>query len=157
MRADAITGETGMRRVLVLDRTSVLSVAKEMRAWGRHYNQAVHALNVIAKYLRSGWRVDEDEVADLLVSVKVKLDDVEHAYAITVHKSQGSEYGVVIIPMCSASPMLLTRNLLYTAVTRAKKMAILVGREEILGRMIENDRQSMRYTGLAQRLAGDEK
>lgn len=53
--------------------------------------------------------------------------------------------------------MLLTRNLLYTAVTRAKKMAILVGREEILGRMIENDRQSMRYTGLAQRLAGDEK
>ena len=85
------------------------------------------------------------------------LDDLEHAYAITVHKSQGSEYGVVIIPMCSAAPMLLTRNLLYTAVTRAKKMAILVGREEILGRMIENDRQSMRYTGLAQRLAGDEK
>ena len=85
------------------------------------------------------------------------LDDLEHAYAITVHKSQGSEYGVVIIPMCSAAPMLLTRNLLYTAVTRAKKMVILVGREDILGRMIDNDRQSMRYTGLAQRLAGDEK
>lgn len=76
-RADAVTGETGMRRVLILDRASVLSVAKEMRAWGRHYNQAVHALNVIAKYLRSGWRVDADEVADLLVSVKVKLDDVK--------------------------------------------------------------------------------
>lgn len=76
-RTDAVTGETGMRRVLVLDRTSALSVAKEMRAWGRHYNQAVHALNVIAKYLRSDWRMDADEVADLLVSVKSKLDDVK--------------------------------------------------------------------------------
>ena len=75
-RADAVVGETGMRRVLVLDRTSVLAIAKEMRAWGRHYNQAVHALNVIAKYLRSDWRVDADEAADLLVSVKSKLDDV---------------------------------------------------------------------------------
>ena len=82
------------------------------------------------------------------------LDDLEHAYAITVHKSQGSEYGVVIMPMCSASPMLLTRNLLYTAVTRAQKMAVLVGREEIMQRMVDNNSQSMRYTGLADRLRG---
>ena len=80
------------------------------------------------------------------------LDDLEHAYAITVHKSQGSEYPVVIIPMCSAAPMLLTRNLLYTAVTRAQKMVILVGREEIINQMVDNNRQSMRYTGLAGRL-----
>ena len=80
------------------------------------------------------------------------LEDLEHAYAVTVHKSQGSEYPVVIIPMCSAAPMLHTRNLLYTAVTRAQKMVILVGREEILVRMLENNRLSMRYTGLCDRL-----
>ncbi len=80
------------------------------------------------------------------------LDDIEHAYAVTVHKSQGSEYPVVIIPMCSAAPMLHTRNLLYTAVTRAQKMVILVGREEILERMLENNRMAMRYTGLCDRL-----
>ncbi len=82
-----------------------------------------------------------------------QLDDLEHAYAITVHKSQGSEYPIVIIPMYSAPPMLLTRNLLYTAVTRAQKMVILVGRREIVKLMIDNDRQMLRYTGLAHRLA----
>ena len=78
------------------------------------------------------------------------LEDLEHAYAITVHKSQGSEYPIVVIPMCSAAPMLLTRNLLYTAVTRGQTMVILVGREEIISQMVENNRQSMRYTGLAE-------
>jgi exodeoxyribonuclease V alpha subunit len=72
------------------------------------------------------------------------------AYAITVHKSQGSEYPIVIIPMGSTAPMLLSRNLLYTAVTRAQTMVILVGREGILHTMVENNRQSMRYTGLVQ-------
>lgn len=76
------------------------------------------------------------------------LEDLEHAYAITVHKSQGSEYPIVIIPMCSAAPLLLTRNLFYTAITRAQSMVILVGREEIVSQMVENNRQSMRYTGL---------
>ncbi len=76
------------------------------------------------------------------------LEDLEHAYAITVHKSQGSEYPIVIIPMCSAASMLLSRNLLYTAVTRAQSMVILVGREEIVSVMVENNRQVMRYTGL---------
>ena len=76
------------------------------------------------------------------------LEDLEHAYAITVHKSQGSEYPIVIIPMCSAASMLLSRNLLYTAVTRAQTMVILVGRQEIVSEMVENNRQTMRYTGL---------
>ena len=82
------------------------------------------------------------------------LEDLEHAYAITVHKSQGSEYPIVIIPMYSAPPMLLTRNLLYTAVTRAQKMVILVGRKDIVETMIANNRQTLRYTGLEKRLAG---
>ena len=80
------------------------------------------------------------------------LEDIEHAYAITVHKSQGSEYPVVIIPAFSAPIMLLTRNLLYTAVTRAQKMVIIVGREDIVGTMVENNRTAMRYTGLERRL-----
>ena len=83
------------------------------------------------------------------------LEDLEHAYAVTVHKSQGSEYPIVIIPMCSAASMLLSRNLLYTAVTRAEKMVILVGRAEIVEEMVENNRQTMRYTGLEEWLRDD--
>ncbi len=76
------------------------------------------------------------------------LEDLEHAYAITVHKSQGSEYPFVVMPVTDFPPMLMTRNLLYTAVTRAKTMAVLVGREDALSRMLENDRETVRYTGL---------
>ena len=81
-------------------------------------------------------------------------DELEHAYAITVHKSQGSEYGTVVLPLYSCPPMLLTRNLIYTAITRARQRVILVGRRDILSRMIDNDRHSMRYTLLSERLAG---
>lgn len=80
------------------------------------------------------------------------LDDLEPAYAITVHKSQGCEYPTVIMPVCTAPPMLLTRNLLYTAVTRAQTRVILVGREESIAEMVNNARQTMRYTGLYYRL-----
>ena len=82
------------------------------------------------------------------------LEELEHAYAITVHKSQGSEYPIVIIPLYRAPYMLLTRHLFYTAVTRAQSMVILVGREDVARTMVQNHRQSMRYTGLAQRLGG---
>ncbi|MBQ9779071.1 MAG: ATP-binding domain-containing protein, partial [Clostridia bacterium] len=85
------------------------------------------------------------------------LDELEPAYAVTVHKSQGSEYPVVILPLCSAPQMLLTRNLFYTAITRAQKMVILVGKSEIAGQMVSNNRQSMRYTGLCARLAVGDK
>jgi exodeoxyribonuclease V alpha subunit len=78
-----------------------------------------------------------------------KLDELEHAYAITVHKSQGSEYPIVIMPMYSSCPkQLLTRNLLYTAVTRAQRMVILVGNPAVVCEMVDNNRQVMRYTGL---------
>ncbi len=76
------------------------------------------------------------------------LDELEHSYAITVHKSQGSEYPIVVIPLFSAAPMLLTRNLLYTAVTRAQKMVILVGRQDVVATMVSNNRHVLRYTGL---------
>ena len=80
------------------------------------------------------------------------LDDLELAYAITVHKSQGSEYPVVIIPMYRCPPMLMTRNLLYTAITRARRMVILVGKAEIAARMVDNNREVLRYTTLVARI-----
>ena len=80
------------------------------------------------------------------------LDELELAYAITIHKSQGSEYPVVILPVYSGPPMLMTRNLLYTAVTRAKQLVVLVGLRETVSAMICNDREIDRYTGLAQRI-----
>ena len=76
------------------------------------------------------------------------LDELEPAYAVTVHKSQGSEYPIVVIPLGSASEMLLSRNLFYTAVTRAQNMVILVGREDKIRTMVENNRPATRYTGL---------
>ena len=81
------------------------------------------------------------------------LDELELAYAITVHKSQGSEYPVIIIPMYSCPPMLMTRNLLYTAVTRARRMVILVGRSDVPGRMVENNREVLRYTALGEKIS----
>ncbi len=78
----------------------------------------------------------------------LSLDEIEHAYAVTIHKSQGSEYPVVIIPLASLSQMLMTRNLLYTAITRAQKMIILVGSAYVIERMIDNNTDSKRYTGL---------
>ena len=82
------------------------------------------------------------------------LEELEHAYAITVHKSQGSEYPIVIIPAYRAPEMLLTRNMLYTAVTRAQNMVIIVGERDIVKMMVENNRQSLRYTGLAKLFRG---
>lgn len=76
------------------------------------------------------------------------LEELEPAYAVTVHKSQGCEYPIVILPLGSVPPMLLSRNLLYTAVTRAQCIVIIVGKEEALRAMVANNRQTMRYTGL---------
>ena len=84
---------------------------------------------------------------------RTMYEELEHAYAVTVHKSQGSEYGTVILPVYSCPPMLRTRNLLYTAVTRARTRVILVGREDVLFSMVQNDRHFLRYTQLPQRLA----
>ncbi|MCL1863597.1 MAG: ATP-dependent RecD-like DNA helicase [Defluviitaleaceae bacterium] len=81
-----------------------------------------------------------------------QLDELELAYAVTVHKSQGSEYRAVIIPVFSGPPMLFTRNLLYTAVTRARELAVLVGIPETMFRMIDNNKITNRYTALARRL-----
>jgi len=81
------------------------------------------------------------------------LEDLELAYCVTVHKSQGSEYPTVVIPLGSVPPMLCTRNLLYTAVTRAQKRVIVVGFESTVESMVGGMRSALRYTGLSRRLA----
>ena len=91
----------------------------------------------------------DDKFAEYSFSM---LEELELAYAITVHKSQGSEYPVVIIPMYQCAPMLMARNLLYTAVTRAKNMVILVGRSDIPNKMTQNNRQIMRFTALKDKI-----
>ncbi len=80
------------------------------------------------------------------------LDDIVLAYASTIHKSQGSEYKCVIIPLYSGPPMLLTRNLLYTAITRAKQLVVLVGNTKIIEQMIGNNYISTRNSSLDDRL-----
>jgi len=81
-----------------------------------------------------------------------ELDEIMHAYAITVHKSQGSEFPVVIMPVFRGPSLLLNRNLFYTAVTRAKSLVILVGNPQYLQTMIQNTRSVKRNTGLRQRI-----
>ena len=80
------------------------------------------------------------------------LGELEPAYAITVHKAQGSEYRAVILSVSDGAPMLLTRGVLYTAITRARELLILVGDEDVVARMTANDRQQRRYSGLRWRL-----
>ena len=81
-----------------------------------------------------------------------ELDQIEHAYAITVHKAQGSEFDVVLMPISQTAPMLLTRNLLYTGMTRARKLLIIIGNKNIIDFMINNADNKKRNTGLAFKL-----
>ena len=80
------------------------------------------------------------------------LDELEPAYCMSVHKSQGSEFEAVVLPLFSGPPMLMTRNLLYTAVTRAKKLVVLVGRESCVRQMVDNNHILRRYSALTERL-----
>ena len=82
------------------------------------------------------------------------LSELEPAYAMTVHKSQGSEYRAVILTAWNGSPYLLSRSVLYTAVTRARELLIIVGKEDVVATMVHNSKRSRRYTGLKLRLQG---
>ena len=95
----------------------------------------------------------DDKVVDYEFS---QLGELEPAYALTVHKSQGSEYRAVVLPLWNGSPYLLSRSVLYTAITRARELLVLVGREEVVAAMTENAKKNRRYTGLKLRLRGKE-
>ncbi len=94
-------------------------------------------------------RFDEEKEA---VYTAQQLENLDLAYCLSVHKSQGSEFPVVVMPVVGGPPMLLTRNLFYTALTRARSLVVLVGREEVVRLMTENDHILNRYTTLAERL-----
>lgn len=82
-----------------------------------------------------------------------ELDQIEHSYSITIHKSQGSEFDVVIMCLPQAAPMLLTRNLLYTGITRARELLIILGMNNVVNFMIQNTETKKRNTGLENKLA----
>lgn len=84
------------------------------------------------------------------------LDQIELAYAVTVHKSQGCEFEAVIMPLLGSFEKLCYRNLLYTAVTRAKKLLIIIGSEDDISRMVANNRRTRRYTCLKNMLSTDQ-
>ena len=92
---------------------------------------------------------DDGRVAEYDESL---LDDLELAYCMSVHKSQGSEFEAVVLPLISGPPMLMTRNLLYTAVTRARRLVVIVGREDCVRAMVDNNHIARRYSALDRRL-----
>jgi len=87
-----------------------------------------------------------------VVYQSAQLENLDLAYCLSVHKSQGSEFPVVVMPVAGGPPMLLTRNLFYTALTRARSLVVLVGREDVVRQMVENDHILKRYTTLTDRL-----
>ena len=93
---------------------------------------------------------DDDRLANYDFS---QVDTLSLAYCISIHKSQGSEFPIVLLPLAGGTPLLLTRNLLYTAITRAKSQVCCIGRRETIRAMVDKNRSTRRYTSLAQRLA----
>jgi exodeoxyribonuclease V alpha subunit len=94
-------------------------------------------------------RTDEDELIEYDFD---ELDELAHAYAITIHRSQGSEYPAVVIPLTTSAWMMLQRNLLYTAITRAKKLVVLVGSRRALAAAVRTVSAGRRHTALTRRL-----
>ena len=94
-------------------------------------------------------RTDEDEPIDYDFD---ELDELAHAYAMTIHRSQGSEYPAVVIPLTTSAWMMLQRNLLYTAITRAKKLVVLVGSRRALAAAVRTVSAGRRHTALDHRL-----
>ena len=92
---------------------------------------------------------DEDEQVDYDFA---ELDELAHAYAITIHRSQGSEYPAVVIPLTTSSWMMLQRNLLYTGITRAKQLIVLVGSRRALAQAVRTPGAGRRHTALTHRL-----
>ena len=115
------------------------------------FNGDIGVVTAIDPGMESVTVVYDDRAVDYDFS---QLGELEPAYAMTVHKSQGSEYRAVILTAWNGSPYLLSRSILYTAITRARELLIIVGKEETVGVMVENVRKNRRYSGLKLRLQG---
>ncbi len=106
----------------------------------------------VSKIDKEGYQIEIDHDGRKVVYERSELDEITLAYAVSVHKSQGSEYPVVIIPVMTQHYILLQRNLIYTAITRAKKLAVLIGTKKALAIAIRNNKVERRYARLRQRL-----
>jgi exodeoxyribonuclease V alpha subunit len=136
---------------------------------GRPYRTGDRVMQIRNNYDKEVFNGDMGRIAavaleDQTISVKIddrmivydflEMDELVHAYAVSVHKAQGSEFPAVVIPLLTAHYMMLQRNLLYTAVTRAQKLVVLVGSPRAIGIAVNNNRAKERYSGLAERLRG---
>lgn len=128
--------------------------------WEKAGNRLIDGMGVFNGDTGVIQRIDDEEQRlevlfedDRLVEYDFSiLDEIEPAFAVTIHKSQGSEFPVVVLPMFPGPQVLMTRNLLYTAVTRARDLVVMVGTEGTLTEMVRNDRETLRYSGLADKL-----
>ncbi len=106
----------------------------------------------------TGLSVEDQELRVLMDDTEeiaydfLELDELTHAYAVSIHRSQGSEYPCVVVPLTTSSWLMLRRNLLYTAVTRAKRIVVLVGSTRALARAVRTEGAGQRYAALAERL-----
>ncbi len=164
-------GDAGARNLNALLQEALNSarVTDELIVGGRSFRKADRVMQIRNNYDKdvfngdigyiSSVNVDERELIvhfEKAVHYKLsEIDELQHAYAITVHKSQGSEYPVVIMPITTQHYVMLQRNLLYTAVTRAKELCIIVGSKRALGIALRNDFLAHRYTGLRERLQNE--
>ena len=137
----------GIRRKTVLQATKFgLTVDKGVGV----FNGDMGVITEINQYTET-IEVEFDEARKVKYGYDT-AEELELAYAITVHKSQGSEYPAVIIPLLQGPRLLYNRNLLYTAVTRAKKCLTIVGSDTVFQEMIQNKNEQERYTSLAERI-----
>ena len=119
-------------------------------------NSIVHGYKEMIGIIYITAKLFEDHRLHVIIRDKgCGIDDIELAYAITVHKSQGSEFDCVILPVCDIPPQLKYRNLLYTAVTRAKNKLILLGNQQEIYAMVDNDKKTRRYSALKHMLMND--
>lgn len=127
--------------------------------WTRGSESGEGVFNGDIGYIISLSRMDREMVVEFddgrrAIYDDTMLDELELSYCISVHKSQGSEFDAVVLPLISGSQMLMTRNLLYTAVTRARRLVVIVGREACVHQMVDNNRILHRYSALNLRLRG---
>ena len=135
--------------MLFLSATDLISsvVTIERYRWNGKYKEIITNRNEKEKNIRI--KFDDDKVCWYEFN---DLEQIDHSYCITIHKAQGSEFDVVIMVVGQSAPMLLTRNLLYTGITRAKKLLIVISNKNIIEFMIQNTDIKKRNTGLKYKL-----
>ena len=161
------TGVTELNERLQLALNPASNAKAEVKHGSRTFREGDRVMQIRNDYDRQIYngdlgvihKVDTEEhlvivnFEDRLVPCEtIQLEELVHAYAISIHKSQGSEFPVVVIPLLMQHYMMLQRNLIYTAVTRARKLVVMVGDKKAIGMAVRNNRISLRNTKLKERL-----